>query len=459
MKTNISSWLTVFFLSVLFVSCADEEETYTLSNNCYISDVTLGYVRRAVHITTKDGKDSTYTVTFDGRYYPMTVDQRNLLIYNEDSLPQGTRVSAILATINAEGGVLYRPAGNQEAEWLSYSATDSMDFSAPLSLVVVSADGTARREYTLKVNVHQQDADDFTWKQLTASDVLQGMERMKSVCLSGRLLVLGEANGEVKLASAALPSGEEWTLQATAGCEGADVASLQLFGDRLYMNTAEGTVLSSSDGLMWETVGTAPVDRLIAGGSSYLYALGQGYILRSADGRDWMQENMDAASSWLPARDIASVCYRQSNGNERLLLMGNREPEQFTADTAAVVWSKYWNMSQTEAGGSWMFFNVSPDNRFLCPRLKGLIVFRYDNMLIACGTGSVDGRHAALDAFYVSVDNGITWKPDGVLAPPPSLKGTALPITVTVDAEAFVWLVCGTEVWRGRLNRLGFKQK
>lgn len=457
MRINISLWLTALFLPVLLVSCAEEEETYTLSNNCYISDVTLGYVRRTIHTVTHEGKDSTYTVTFDGKYYPMTVDQRNLLIYNEDSLPKNTRVSAILATINAEGYVMYRPAGNSEAEWVSYSATDSIDFSTPLSLVVTSSDGTARREYTLKVNVHRQDGDEFVWKKMPSADVLQGMEQMKAVGMADRLLVLGHVDGEVRLASMVLPYGLEWTSHVVTGCEGADVASLQRLGDKLYMNTNGGQVLCSTDGQDWETVGTAPVERLIAAGSNCLYAMGQGQILRSADGRDWIPETMDAGASWLPVQDIASVCYRQTNGNDRLLLMGNRDVELFAADTATVVWGKYWNRFQMEENSGWMFFNASPDNRYLCPRLKDLSVIHYDNMLIACGGASIDGKHAALDAFYISLDNGITWKTDETLMPPSELKGTGWPIVVSVDVDSFVWLICGTEVWRGRLNRLGFE--
>ncbi len=459
MKKIISFCLALMLLSVLIVSCAKDEEAYVLSNDCYVSGVTLGYTKRMVHVTTQDGKDSTYYVSLNGQYYPMTVDQRNLLIYNEDSLPYGTQVSAMLATVSAAGYVAYRPAGDEEAQWLSYSATDSINFSTPLSVRVVSMDGTAFREYTLKVNVHRQDADDFTWKQMPAAEVLQGMEQMKSVCWRNRLFVWGYVNGAVKVAYKELVGTQEWTLANTVGCEGADITTLQVLGDRLYMNGMDGVVMTSTDGLTWATTGPETVECLVAVGARYVYALSDGRLYRSEDGRLWQQEKLDEASSFLPVQETASVCYTMPNGDERILLMGSRDRTVHTGDTSTVVWGKYWNRSWTEDAAGWMFFNVAPDNRYVCPCLKNLTLFRYDDLLIACGGESLDGKHAALDAFYVSVDNGITWKTDDVLLPPAALKGTRKPLAVAVDDEAFIWMVCGTDVWRGRLNRLGFEKK
>lgn len=459
MRNVLSSWFVVLFLSALVVSCGEDEDTYTLSNNCYISSVTLGYTTRAVHVIKADGTDSTYSVALNGKYYPMTVDQRERLIYNEDSLPHGTRTSAILATFSCEGYVTYRPADDPSAEWIAYSSTDSIDFSTPLSVMVVSLDGTAYREYTLKVNVHQQDADDFTWKQMASADALQGMERMKAAYWNGRLLVLGEVNGGVKAAVTELTGALDWTLESTTGCEGADLATLQNLDGQLYLNRTDGTLLASGDGVAWEEVGAGPVDRLVAVGSRFLYALMQGQLYRSEDGAGWSLETLDDVPDLLPAQEIAAVCYQQTNGNERILLLGSRDAALFPADTATVVWSKTWTRYDDEGDGAWMFFNASPDNKYLCPQLKNLSVFRYDNLVIACGGASLDGKHQALDAFYVSSDNGITWKTDEVLAPPSTLKGTTEPVTVAVDANHFIWLVCGTEVWRGRLNRLGFAKE
>ena len=67
------------------VACSKDDDT-VYSNHCYISGVTLGAVRRQLHTTTWNGNDSVYYTTFSGSNFPMTVDQRNLLVENKDSL-------------------------------------------------------------------------------------------------------------------------------------------------------------------------------------------------------------------------------------------------------------------------------------------------------------------------------------------------------------------------------------
>ena len=81
-------------------------------------------------------------------------------------------------------------------------------------------------------------------------------------------------------------------------------------------------------------------------------------------------------------------------------------------------------------------------------------------MLLALGGKSLDGTaHKAFDNMYVSRDNGVTWKTDGVYVLPGDLEGKDVLMSVAVDAEYRVWLVAGDEVWRGRLNQLGFEDR
>ena len=67
--------------------------------------------------------------------------------------------------------------------------------------------------------------------------------------------------------------------------------------------------------------------------------------------------------------------------------------------------------------------------------------------------------HKALDAMYVSQDYGITWRPSTDIHLPVELKGADGCITSTVDENYFIWIITNAQVWRGRLNRLGFVQQ
>ncbi len=460
MRKIISAWFVMLTLTMQLVSCSEDEQTYTLSNDCYISGLSLGYARRTVHTLSSKGEDSTYTVTFNGKYYPMTIDQREGRIYNADSLPRETRTSAILATISASGSVYWRSEGDIESDWISYSATDSIDFSKPVELTVVSADGTARRIYTVTVNVHRQEGSDFTWMQRADAPELAGMWSRKALVADGSLRVWGLTAGGVQLASHTLGTTADWVVESTTGCENADVNTLQRLDGHYYMSTTDGGLLSSADGVAWEPVNSPAGMRLAGAGKDLLYALNtSGELCSSADGVSWRQETLDAPTDCLPKEDIASACYAQGNGNERLLLLGNRSTSLAPADMAAVVWSKSWRENRAEATGEWMYFTPASDNRYLLPQLATPTVVRYAEMLIACGGASRDGKIPALGAFYLSYDHGITWKIHSSLMPPTELSGTTEAFALAVDEEHFVWLLCGTRVWRGRLNMLGFEQQ
>lgn len=160
----------------------------------------------------------------------------------------------------------------------------------------------------------------------------------------------------------------------------------------------------------------------------------------------------------MPVQDFATVSYTQENGLERTLWIGNRSMDDYPSDEAAMVWSHSLAAGQETA--VWAYFNAAPDNHYACPRLQSLNLIRYDEVLLALGGKSLDGTaHKAFDNMYVSRDNGVTWKTDGVYVLPGDLEGKDVLMSVAVDAEYRVWLVAGGEVWRGRLNQLGFEDR
>ena len=459
MKKLIYSLCLVGMMLALCTACSKDEVYTGETNDCYISAVQLGYMKRAIHTTTKEGKDSTYYITFNGMYYPFTIDQRENLIYNEDSLPKGTRVSAVLATITSQGYVLYRTAGRTDEDWWAYSSSDSIDFSQPLELAVYSTDRSAIRTYTMKVNVHQQEPTDFEWKKMTTTDVFQGMEQMKAVVNQGDLYVFGLVNGMMKVAKKSSGDGKNWILTETTGSEDAVPITVQIMGGVFYMSTLQGTLLTSNDGQTWTVLDGDPVSQLVAAGGRFLYALNaEGKICRSEDGVVWIEELLDDQAAYLSSQHISSAYYIQDNGNERIMLVGSRNSLEYAQDTACVVWSKSWIGYQNE-NSDWMYYNVSPDNKFLCPQLERLTVVRYHQWLVALGGPSLNGKLSSLGTCYVSADNGITWRADYGMSIPKELQGMEEPFAVAVDDEHFMWIVCGQQVWRGRLNELGFENK
>ena len=106
---------------------------------------------------------------------------------------------------------------------------------------------------------------------------------------------------------------------------------------------------------------------------------------------------------------------------------------------------------------SWM--HVNEDNGMQLPRLEGLAAAACGDVLVAIGGRGLGTSHAkAYSQIYVSQDNGLTWSEDGRFYLPAGFNGTGAAAAMAVDNKGFIWIICGGtgEVWRGRLNRMGW---
>lgn len=452
MRKMIRTLPVVMLCMLLASSCLDDDDT-DYGNECYISSFTLGNVKRYMTTTTSDGDDSTYTISYTPDDYPMTIDQLAGEIYNKDSLPVNTYVTAVLAELEGEGVAYYSA---DEEEWTAFDSDDSIDFSSPLTFRVISLDGTATRDYTVWVNIHQIDGDVFGWDSITQSSLWNDAEELKIMAREGALYLYASNEDEVRLFTSPLSDGSDWEEAALSGCEEAELRTLTQFRGALYMSLSDNTLITSEDGIDWSAIEADKKVCLFAADDNHLYALSGGAVCCSDDGSSWKEEQMDDAASLLPVRDITGVAYDQGNGQKRVLLAGNRSLEDYPSDTAAVIWSR--NSTETIDADGWVYYNVQDDNSYACPRLESLQILRYNDVLIALGLSSLNGNHTSLDALLMSEDNGLTWKGDDEeYEIAEELNGAEGPFTACTDDDYFIWIVSGNEVWRGRLNRLGFE--
>lgn len=456
MKKYVGLLPFVLCLSWLVCACKEDDDA-VVSTDCYIHSFELGNVTRQITTTNSEGRDTTYDITYSASYYAMTVDQLEGKISNKDSLPYNSRVNAVLATLQYSGTVVYRKV-DEEGTWHNYSSSDSIDFTNPLVFRVYSLDYTAWRDYLVEVNVHRQDGDEFSWQKVAEPGLWDGADSLKITAWNSRLWLFSRMNGETRAFSSSLPDGNDWTEQTVSGCDMADVTTLVAWNGRLYMSQTDGTLLMSDDGLVWNTVQADHPLRLLAADETGLYAMADGKIYRTVDGRTWVDEALDEDPALLPSRDITATAYTQENGMRRILLAGNRPMADYPSDEWAMLWSR--STPDVETPSHWAYFNVSPDNPYACPRLGGLNLVRYDEVVLAFGGASLDGvSHKPLDGLYVSEDNGVTWKTNGVYVMPKALSGQEVPVTSVVESGSLLWIVAGGQVWRGQLNRLGFTNR
>ena len=177
-------------------------------------------------------------------------------------------------------------------------------------------------------------------------------------------------------------------------------------------------------------------------------------LLTTTDGSNYESAGVLPEAFPLYGVSIASYTLNHNSTIVRYMLVGYADEAM---DDAPVVWSRL----STEK--RWTKYD-NANSTFSCPALKGLSVLRYDDFLYAIGgAGVAQGESVkAFSALYISRDNGITWKaPDDFYQRiPAELQGCDMPFVATVDSNNMMWIICAGEepvVWRGIINRLGFK--
>lgn len=453
MKKCMAVWVVALLASFVTSSCKDDDET-VLTTDCYITSVTLGYVKRTIYTKTSDGRsDSSYTVSYNGSYYPMRINQLDGTIENTNPLLTNSQLNAVLLTIEASGTVAYRKAEPAESEWHTYSSTDSVDASTPLVVRVYSQDYTFWRDYTMKVNVHQKDPDAFTWSCLTPSAPWNGATRLKTLASGELVWTFANTASGLCAYTSRRDNGTEWTKADLQGCEGADPHTLVPLAGQWLMNDDQNRILASDNLTDWHLLSPATGKRMLVADGDAVYALDAQGLWRSVDGLEWQAEPLDTTTALLPTIDLAATAYEQRPGFNRIIVIGNRpKPEGEEADAFAQVWSR----NTTATTPQWAYFCTAPDNHYGCPRLSGLRLTRYDGVLLAMGGASADGNtHSSMEGFYVSQDNGITWKTGTKYVLPTELIGYTRATDLMTDNSGYLWIATAGAMWRGRLNSLG----
>ena len=456
-KSILNSIVMMMVVLVAATSCFGDKDEVVVDEYCYISNVTLGMMKREVHTTTVSGADSTYYVSFSGSTFAMSIDQKSLLIQNLDSLPYGSKVDALPINLAYQGIVVYKQADDED--WHTFSEKDSINFTQPVSFRVLSSSSKSERNYTVKVNVHKVDGDDFCWNQMRSDNALADLKERRMVAAGDKLVMLARKDdGSLACAVRTVQTMDSWKVTATTGTDKADLNTLQvLTGGQMLMSTTEGAILQSLDGLEWTELAPAQEGRQLVGTSfNFIYVLNHNVLQCSGDGGlTWTDNRLDEDASLLPQTNLSLMLFQQNNGYNRLVLMGNSAAE---TDQKATVWSKAWRANQDEPTAQWMYYPHTDDNVVLCPQMEPLYTFPYNDGIIALGGKSLDGKYKALQTILQSPDFGLTWRPAMGIGTPDELQGTTEPFAVAIDQDSYIWIVCGKQTWRGRLNKLGFER-
>lgn len=433
---------------LMLASClgSDEDDT-TYYDDTAITAFSLGTLNVRHTTKAKDGvTDSTYTTTLTGSNYTFYIDQVQRTIYNTDSLPVGTDASHVLATISAKNSgivVLHLYDRNGQDSLIYYSSSDSINFRNPVKVRVYNMTASAFREYTVNVNVHQEEGDNFQWH--TTSTDLSNVGERKIVFLGDGTYLYGVQNNTTV---GYRKSGNSWeSLSSSISLDENAYKNMTAFNG--YLFTLSGhDIYRTANGTSWDHVASASIKQLIGASAAKIYALTDEGIASSADGITWKNDSIDDSNTLLPEENInfISTASTVNTKTNNLVLIGNRNGK-------TVVWSKVEDNADEESKEPWAYYTDDEYNRKTLPYLANLQVVEYDGGLLATG--------GDFTRFYTSPDYGLTWDIDTTYDLPDGAKGTAMPFTLSCDQNNILYFSQSGSgnIITGRLARLGWKKE
>lgn len=452
---------------VLLVSCLGNDDVYEYSSEAAITSFSIGSFNYKSNYINIFGHDTIVDISTSGALYPMTIDQKNNVIYNNDSLPYGSDLNSVLTSIASTGVVLYRSIHSDntytDTVWTS---KDSVNLSKPTNFIVLSDDLSYKRVYEVRVNIHKLNPDSMKW-QKTNLPVSQVLINQTALLKNDSIFVFGKDNlgrmAMIGLDCNTRSFGNKIVINDLDATKWTQCISL--FRDTLY-TLQDGILFCSVNGSDWALVNTnIAFNQLIqfngtktSGG--YAWAIGaDNKIVSSKDMRTWISVQ-DAPTSF-PDSFISGLCYTLPTNENifRNIIVGidNDSNEPY-----ASVWTKLSTESK------WTEMTYSSSNDLRCPRLNNLYVIYYDEDLFAFGGKSQNGFGSipGLNGFFQSSDNGVTWRNcekfdngyctwNKYMEFPNWFKGRDVGFTGVTDANGYIWIFTDQgEVSYGAINRL-----
>lgn len=446
MKIHFLSIIVSFFIaSLAFTSCLKSDNAID-----YVTDPTIkSFSFDSIQI------DSTHTAL--GKDYLFSIDQigqgDTAFIFNKDSLPVNTKLSKVKVNITTSGQTTYI---KHEKDTLLY-AKDTLDFTQPICFKIhaVNSDGTViTKIYKISINVHKMDPDSLNWGTNPFYTGTGIIGKQKSLIFNDKVFVFtDDGSTQIKVTSSAISNGKSWTsLQAINGISGkADYSSVASFNNKLYI-VADGNVYESVNGTDWainnglsdhvKTLLTS-FDGRLAGiktaGSDTKFCV-------TTDGQSW--ETGETVPVGFPTTNISATSYslRTNASIHRAILMGDNTSLGIN-DTIAVPWSTF-------DGKEWVDLSTSTD---YCPKTSNISIIHYNNKFYAFG-GS---ENTGFNTFYVSEEGRIWKKVEEKVCFPTSFTGRG-EYSYVIDSSNYIWIIWSKtsqkndEIWKGRINSLGF---
>lgn len=392
------------------------------------------------------------------------IDQINGTIYNADSMAYGTALNwKLVTTLSLASSYAYAQIMPEATnDTINYSASDSIDYSKPVRIIVHSADGFTKKTYRVSLNIHQVNPDSMVWNKVSSFPAL-AIEEQKTISKGDLYYIYLKTNGGYKLYTSPQTTPFAWAEVALNGlpANGVLLSQLTEYQNMLYVPTEDGKIYQSSDGKIWSSTSQTYSVKSLLG--SFLSGIDKSPLISAIikDSNGLRFAAMNANKEWItgesvpagfPVTGFGSLPY-ESMYYQRLLLVAGE-------DKNGAYLSSAWS---TLDGLSWV---LQTDDQLPPFEVRtGASVTTYDQKIYLIG-GITSSNQASKD-IYISKDKGITWAVSDTLIQMPSDFTARGFSSVIVDKDNHMLLFGGkvskgvpdlNEIWQGRINRLGFKE-
>ena len=457
--------LPIFMLCAIALSMAscleDEKETLVYYDDTAVTGFSIGNLNKYITVKSSSDSDSIVKSVIDASSYRFTINNATREIYNVDSLPVGVDIKKVLCTVSTKNSglaVWYMKSSEGKDSMTYCSSTDSVDFTNTRELRVYNTSMTAFRRYTVKVNVHKEVADSFVWKNLATTTAFANLQTMKMISVGNTMYVFG-FDGTKTILYGANRNGFANFVESNIVLGADTYKNVAVYNGLVYFLNGTSVETIDANGVVASVDAATPIKRLLGAGNNRLYAYSaEGAMLYSVDGKLWMPCGMDGAVASLPTNDINLLAMPSKTNSDTYLLslVGNDSSSKF-----ANVWGKIEEDVEVANEQPWTQY-LMEDNRFRLPALANLQTFVYQRKLMAIGGNGINGNSdKAFSKIYSSQDAGLTWQTDTSFVLPKTFAPEGDVFAMTIDADNYIWLVSASngQIWRGRLNKLGWTNK
>lgn len=193
MKKALLACSVVLSTTILMPSCLSDDDDTTLYDDVAITSATLGTLNRYLTTTGSDGRDSVYKRSYSASTLKLVIDQLGGRIYCEKPLLLGTDLKHVVCSLATKNNALVAIKSTTSDSLTIVTTKDSIDFSVPRTLRVISSDTEHWRDYVMTLTVRQQEAGVLTWTEKTGEVAEADINLVSYPDISQ---VVGYANGE-----------------------------------------------------------------------------------------------------------------------------------------------------------------------------------------------------------------------------------------------------------------------